>query len=52
LKKYTEKQQAETNEAAMANPFRRLSAYFITAVTSKPPNEWKKITVHVQLVNP
>ncbi len=68
-----------TWQPAMANPFRRLSAYFITAVTSKPPvekvnqrkymvhmqvcrssiharknrpSEWRKITVHVQLVNP
>ena len=70
----------------MANPLRRLSANFMTAVTSKPPvrkwirdaiwssgklyhgkfvqfsllpivrrtppNEWRTITVHVQLVNP
>jgi len=38
-KKCTESTHAEIIDAAMANPLRRLSANFITAVTSRPPTE-------------
>mmetsp|Transcript_4973 Transcript_4973/g.7309 ORF Transcript_4973/g.7309 Transcript_4973/m.7309 type:complete len:134 (-) Transcript_4973:388-789(-) len=51
-KKCTERKQAEIKDAAMANPLSRLSANFITAVTSKPPSECRNTTVHVQYVNP
>jgi len=43
LNKYTDTTHAMTMAADVANPFRMLSAYFMTTATRIPPNDWSVI---------